>query len=367
MPSSTWRPWSDSRQRTSVSESSANQSMRSPMLQMPLRLIQPPRLVDDATSGATVTTWPRRPRAPRGRGRRRGARAPAGWSPSRCAGARARRAPAAARGARPARARSRAAAAAHSRPSGESAVEGAPRLARVGAQLLGEVDELLVVEQRRVVGRVALGGQRPALDRVGEDDRRAVADGVGRAVGGEQAPRGRGRRGRGRWRAARAGRGRRSAARSPAGRRRAGARAAASSSARSRRWYSSLPIASMRARRASPPSRSKSARRRRPYLTVSVCQPAASNIPTRRPAAMSGTTRSSDWRLRSTTHSTSPRRAHHRVDDRLPHGALVQLGVAQQRDLAPAARARRSARRRSDGPARPRSSRWPRCPTLPVE
>ena len=35
MPSSTWRPWSDSRQRTSVSESSANQSMRSPRLQMP--------------------------------------------------------------------------------------------------------------------------------------------------------------------------------------------------------------------------------------------------------------------------------------------------------------------------------------------
>ena len=28
---------------------------------------------------------------------------------------------------------------------------------------------------------------------------------------------------------------------------------------------------------------------------------------------------------------------HHRVDDRLPHRALVQLGVAQQRDLAPAA------------------------------
>ena len=53
---------------------------------------------------------------------------------------------------------------------------------------------------------------------------------------------------------------------------------------------------------------------------------------------MSGTTRSSDWRLRSTTHMTSPRRRDHRVRDRLPAGALVELGVADQRDLAAAAR-----------------------------
>ena len=43
-----------------------------------------------------------------------------------------------------------------------------------------------------------------------------------------------------------------------------------------------------------------------PYLTITQCQPAASNIEASRPAAMSGTTRSSDWRLRSTTHMTSP-------------------------------------------------------------
>ena len=36
--------------------SSANQSIRSPMLQMPALLIQPPRLVDVPTSGLTVTT-----------------------------------------------------------------------------------------------------------------------------------------------------------------------------------------------------------------------------------------------------------------------------------------------------------------------
>ena len=51
MPSSMWRPWSDSRQRTSVSVSSANQSIRSPGFQMPALLIQPPRLVEVPTSG----------------------------------------------------------------------------------------------------------------------------------------------------------------------------------------------------------------------------------------------------------------------------------------------------------------------------
>ena len=75
-----------------------------------------------------------------------------------------------------------------------------------------------------------------------------------------------------------------------------------------------------------------------PYLTITQCQPAASNIDASRPAAMSGTTRSSDWRLRSTTHMTSPSLRHHRVGDRLPARALVELGVAEQRDLAPADR-----------------------------
>ncbi len=47
-----------SRQRTSVSVSSANQSIRSPGAQMPALLIQPPRLVEVPTSGETVTTRP---------------------------------------------------------------------------------------------------------------------------------------------------------------------------------------------------------------------------------------------------------------------------------------------------------------------
>ena len=39
---------------------------------------------------------------------------------------------------------------------------------------------------------------------------------------------------------------------------------------------------------------------------MSTCQPAASNMPCSRVAAMWGTTRSSDCRLRSTIHTTSP-------------------------------------------------------------
>ena len=56
IPSSMCWPWADSRQRMSVSVSSANQSMRSPGFQTPARLIHPPRFVEEATSGETVTT-----------------------------------------------------------------------------------------------------------------------------------------------------------------------------------------------------------------------------------------------------------------------------------------------------------------------
>ena len=67
-------------------------------------------------------------------------------------------------------------------------LERRPRVARVGAERRGELPVLLLVEQRGVVRRVALGRQLPALDRVGEHDRRAVADGVGLAVGAQQRP-----------------------------------------------------------------------------------------------------------------------------------------------------------------------------------
>ena len=65
-------------------------------------------------------------------------------------------------------------------------VEARPGIAGVGAELAGERLELGLGEQRRVVRRVALGRQPPALDRVGEDHARAVGDGVGRPVGVEQ-------------------------------------------------------------------------------------------------------------------------------------------------------------------------------------
>ena len=101
-------------------------------------------------------------------------------------------------------------------------------------------------------------------------------------------------------------------------------------SARSSRWYSSLGIASTRWRSA------WWAASFGPYLTITQCQPAASNIDASRPAAMSGTTRSSDWRLRSTTHRTSPSCATIGSAIASQHGALVELGVAEQRDLAAA-------------------------------
>ena len=64
--------------------------------------------------------------------------------------------------------------------------ERCPRIGRVGADLRREGGVLLVVEQRGVVGGVPLGGQRPALDRVREDHGRPVADRIGLAVAVEQ-------------------------------------------------------------------------------------------------------------------------------------------------------------------------------------
>ena len=52
--------------------------------------------------------------------------------------------------------------------------EGGPGIAGVGAQLVGQLIELLRGEKGRVVLRMALDGQRPTLDRVGEDHRGPV-------------------------------------------------------------------------------------------------------------------------------------------------------------------------------------------------
>lgn len=71
-------------------------------------------------------------------------------------------------------------------------------------------------------------------------------------------------------------------------------------------WYCSLGIASIQSRSASPPGRAYASASRRPYLTSTTCQPAASNWPRHWLIRMPGITRSSDWRLKSTSHMTLP-------------------------------------------------------------
>ena len=102
---------------------------------------------------------------------------------------------------------------------------------------------------------------------------------------------------------------------------------------RSRRWYSGLGMASIRARSASPPGRSNMARSRRPYFSVI-------GVPTgRREHGL-------DPRRRDVRHDPVEALAvevhhpqhlaelrHHRIDQRLPDRALVELGVAHQRDV----------------------------------
>ena len=99
-------------------------------------------------------------------------------------------------------------------------------------------------------------------------------------------------------------------------------------------WYCSLGMTSSQSRRAAPPGWSKAARSRRPYLTSTTCHPAAENCAVHCSMRTPGITRSSDCRLKSTIHITSPRPAVDRVGDGLPHVALVELGVPDQRDEA---------------------------------
>ena len=203
MPSSMCCPWSDSRQRTSVSVSSANQSMRSPTFQMPALLIQPPRFVEEPTSGDTVTTRAATSGASCSRSTQK--RPSACWVDSRPRCSRPSDGRDGRRLGRPNRL-----ALAAARPSRRTARPPAsrprsPPTGRHGSvpSCRGQLGELLVGQQRRVVGGMALGRQPPALDRVGEDDARPVAHGVGRCGSRRAARRGRGRRGRGRRPAAR--------------------------------------------------------------------------------------------------------------------------------------------------------------------
>ena len=199
MPSSMCWPCSVSRQRTSVSVSSANQSMRSPGFQTP-DAVDPAAEVgrggDVGADGHDVRGDLRRAR---GRGRRRSARTPAGWRPCRvCARPRSRGHRRRRRRSRPARARSRSAALARrARPRASPA-----RSAPTGRRRRRRARPPAAPTARRVSSAEWLPGwpcgrQPPGLDRVGEEHRGAVGDGVGLARRRRAGRRGRGRRGRG--------------------------------------------------------------------------------------------------------------------------------------------------------------------------
>ena len=65
-------------------------------------------------------------------------------------------------------------------------------------------------------------------------------------------------------------------------------------------------MASIQSRSAAPPGWPNAACSRRPYLASATCQPAAVNCCSHCAIRTPGTTRSSDCRLTSTIHSTSP-------------------------------------------------------------
>ncbi len=121
---------------------------------------------------------------------------------------------------------------------------------------------------------------------------------------------------------------------SPPGRR---SRSSAASE-RSRRWNSSLPIGSMRSRSASPPSRVKSSRRRTPVLDRLDVPARGVEHPHQAPGGDVGHDAVERLAVEVDDPQHLAQARDHRVGDRLPDRALVELGVAEQRDVAPAAR-----------------------------
>ena len=194
MPSSMCWPLRRSRQRSSRSPSSANQSVRSTGCQTPTLLIHPPRLVLEADVGAHRDD----PRGDLGRrpasGRAAAGRAPPASSCDRRGGGRGRRArrpgpapPAPRRGAggrRPARTRGL------PRPGGRSGPRVAPGRRRSSAASCAICASVSSAEW--LAGCPSIG-RPPALDRVGEDHRRPGRRGAGDGV--EDSVGGRGRRG----------------------------------------------------------------------------------------------------------------------------------------------------------------------------
>ncbi len=178
----------------------------------------------------------------------------------------------------------------------------APRVVGGRAEGDGELARTALGQQRRVVGRVALGGQPEALDGVGEHHRRTARRRRARkrraaveVVPAEVAQRGARPR-------------RRAAASGPRAPR------AVTSAAEPLGGRAQQPLVLLVAHGVDAVA--QLARRRRGRTALQ--QPAVlrlQHLPPRggehalpTATAMSGTIRSSDWRLRSTTHSTSPSR-----------------------------------------------------------
>ena len=109
-------------------------------------------------------------------------------------------------------------------------------------------------------------------------------------------------------------------------------------SERSSRWYSSFGISSIRRRSASPPSTLEQLAQPAPVLDRDRLP--AGRLEHRRDPARRDVRHDPVQRLAveidDPQHLAEPR--HHRVDQRLPDRALVQLRVAEQRDLAAALR-----------------------------
>ena len=192
-------------------------------------------------------------------------------------------------------------------------------------------------QQRRVVARVAGDRQPPALDGVGEDHARPVVDAASHCRSASSTP--------ARSWPPRSVTSAASSSSGPvadeavdlgSGRRPGTACAARPGSGRTATGTARWASASIHWRSASPPGWSNAACSRRPYFTSTTCQPAASNCPRHWSIRTPGTTRSRDWRLKSTIQVTLPRPGGGRVGDGLPDVALVELGVADQRDEAAA-------------------------------
>ena len=216
---------------------------------------------------------------------------------------------------------------ARSRPAqlggGAALRERRPWVRRVGADLLAQRRVLRLGQQRRVVRGMALGRQRPALDRVGEDDARPVAHGKRLAVAVDQ-------------------RAEVVAAEIAERRQQRGVVEIAGVEleplAQLARGRAQQPLVLLVGHQVDAPAQLRARREPRPVLDHHAVP--AGRLEHRLQPARRDVGHDAVERLAvevDDPHDLAEL-AHHRVGDRLPAGALVELGVADQRDLASAGR-----------------------------